>query len=81
MASMPQLNGTRGGERMAGTQGLQHMTLLGVDAMIKSWHDESGCGFAHFPLRERGGMSNLCRIAPAGFLFLKRITWAKKVRH
>ncbi|MGY4749632.1 hypothetical protein ACVNHC_07220 [Pannonibacter sp. Q-1] len=55
MASMPQLSGMRSGERMAGIQGLQHMTLHGVDAMIKSWHDENGCVFAHFPLRERGG--------------------------
>ncbi len=37
---------------MAGIQGLQHMTLHGVDAMIKSWHDENGCVFAHFPLRK-----------------------------
>ncbi|MEH0077031.1 hypothetical protein V6L76_12395 [Pannonibacter sp. Pt2] len=80
MASMPQLSGMRSGERMAGIQGLQHMTLHGVDAMIKSWHDENGCLFAQFPLRERGGLSTPRRIAPAGFLFLKRITCAEKVR-
>ncbi|WP_374630946.1 hypothetical protein [Pannonibacter indicus] len=28
---------------MANILGLQHMTLHGVDAMIKSWHDENGC--------------------------------------
>ncbi|MGY4749631.1 hypothetical protein ACVNHC_07215 [Pannonibacter sp. Q-1] len=55
MASMPQLSGTSRAERMANILGLQHMTLHGVDAMIKSWHDESGCVVTHFPLRERGG--------------------------
>ncbi|WP_147290404.1 hypothetical protein [Pannonibacter phragmitetus] len=80
MASMPQLSGMRSGERMAGIQGLQCMTPHGVDAMIKSWHDENGCVVAHFPLRERGGLSTPRRFAPAGILFLKRNTWAEKVR-
>ncbi|WP_152967448.1 hypothetical protein [Pannonibacter phragmitetus] len=80
MASMPQLSGTSRAGRMAGIQSLQCMTLHGVDAMIKSWHDENGCLFAHFPLRERGGLSNPGRVAPAGILFLKRITWVEKVR-